>query len=315
MDKAKAQPKTKTRARTKVKAKKAEKAPVTANEPEADPRIERHIEKALVAEPPSGLEFALQYRIIQQLFRPRVFGAENIPEKPCLFVGNHSLLALDGMVLTPVVLKQLGRFLRPMGDRFTFSLPGSEDFFLKRGAVLGHPRVCSALMEAGEDLLVFPGGAHEAVKPKRDLYTLQWKQRYGFVRLAAEHGYTIMPFGMVGPDDFYDHLMEGEDLPDSALGQVLRRLGILSENTRPDLMPPIPVGALGSWFPKLQRCYIGFGKPLDLSKFKGQALSPAKLRSLRSKVAKEIELQLEAMLAERESGREQDGPLRRLLTL
>ncbi len=304
----------KTKTKTKTKTKRAKTAPVKDVQPQDDPRLRRHIEKALAADPPSGIEFELGYRIIQQLFKPRVFGAENLPEKPCLFVGNHSLFALDGMVLNPVMQKQYGRFLRPLGDRFLFSLPSSENLLLSRGAVVGHPQVCSALMEAGHDLLVFPGGAHEAVKPKRDLYTLQWRQRYGFVKLAAQHGYTIMPFGMVGPDDFYDHLIEGEDIPDSALGQLLRRLGLLTEETRPDLLAPIPVGILGSWLPKPQRCYIGLGKPVDLKALKGRSLTPARLRSLRSRVAKEIERQLEDMLAQRELEREQDGLLRRLLT-
>ncbi len=279
-----------------------------------DSGLSRHIEKALATSPPSGLELEANYRIIQQLFKPQVFGATNLPEQPCLFVGNHSLFALDGMVLTPVMQKQFGRFLRPMGDRFLFNLPPAENFFLKRGAVVGHPEVCGALMEAGEDLLVFPGGAHEAVKPKRELYTLQWKQRYGFVKLAAQYGYTIIPFGMVGPDEFYDHLMEGEDLQGSAFGQLLRRFGLLTDDTRPDLMPPIPLGALGSWFPKPQRCYIGLGKPVDLSALKDKKVTPAKLRSIRNKVAKAIEQQLQDLLAQREQQRSKDGLLRRLLT-
>ena len=117
--------------------------------------LARHIQLALAAETPRGLELELSYQFMKRLFKPMVLGADNIPERPCLFVGNHSLFALDGWVISPLFVNpQLGEFL------------------LKRGGVLGHPQVCAALMEAGKDLLVFPGGAYEAVKPASQKYEL-----------------------------------------------------------------------------------------------------------------------------------------------
>ncbi|MFV0277862.1 MAG: hypothetical protein ACK5HY_11835 [Parahaliea sp.] len=50
--------------------------------------------------------------------------------------------------------------------------------------------VCEALMEAGEDLLAFPGGAHEAVDPAAAICELQ-KEHYGFgepIDLSAHSG-------------------------------------------------------------------------------------------------------------------------------
>jgi 1-acyl-sn-glycerol-3-phosphate acyltransferase len=202
-----------------------------------------------------------------------------------------------------------------LGDKFLFTVPSVGDRLLQLGAVMGHPDVCAALMRDGQDLMVFPGGAHEAVKPRRDIYELQWKERYGFVRLAARHGYTIVPFGMVGPDEFYDHLIEGEDLPDSALGQLMRRFGLLDENTRSDMLPPIPVGALGTLFPKPKRCYIGFGEPVDLSRFKGRTPTPKQQRSIRDQVAAQIEAQLSQLLFARAQHGNGDGLLRRVLSL
>lgn len=277
--------------------------------------LARHIAKALEVPAPGGLELEANYRIIKRLFKPTLVGTENIPDRPCLFIGNHSLFALDGMVMQPILQKELGRFVRGLGDRFLFSVDRIGDYVLKRGAVMGHPEVCSALMEDGQDLLVFPGGAHEAVKPASELYSLQWKERFGFVKLAARHGYTIAPFGIVGPDEFYNHLMEGADLPDSALGQVLRRLGILTDDTRSDMLPPIPLGALGSLLPKPQACYIGFGKPVNLARYKGKQLTRKQLQRLRSRVAKEVEEQVARMLLLREQNRGRDGLLRRLLTV
>lgn len=276
--------------------------------------LARHIEMALAVPTPVSSSKDLMYRVIKRLFNPVLVDTDNIPDQPCLFIGNHSLFALDGMVLGPIMLHELGRFLRPLGDRFLWN-SSSEERLLKMGAVIGDQQVGSALMEHGHDLLVFPGGAHEATKTAAEKYTLQWKERYGFVRLAAQHGYNIMPFALVGPDEFYSHLMEGEDLPDSTLGKLLTGLGMLGEDTRADMLPPIPRGALGSLLPRPQRCYLQFGEPIDTSEHAGKTLGKKQLQSLRGRVGGEIERMLAELLLLREQNRGSDGLLRRLLTL
>ena len=286
------------------------------NTPLSEPyRLERHIKQALAAKAPSGLDVEIAYQIVKRVFNPMVTGAQNIPKEPCLFVGNHSLFALDGAIIRPLFLKELQRFPRAMGDKFLFSIQRVADILVKHGVVMGHPEVCSALMDDRQDLLLFPGGAYESVKPKSKLYELQWKERYGFVKLAAMHGYTIMPFGLVGPDDFYGHLMEGQDLPDSALGKLLAHIGLLNDNTRSDIVPPIPIGSLGTPLPKPQRCYLGFGEPINLSRHKGKALSKKTLQSVRAQVAQQIDTQLAELLLIREQDKGKDSLLRRLLTL
>ena len=285
------------------------------NQPLDQQALADHIASALEIEPPSGRKLEITYRLIKRIFNPMVIGAKNIPEQPCLFVGNHSLFALDGMVMGPIMQKELGRFPRSLGDKFLFNVSRVGDYFLKGGTVMGHPQVCSALMESGSDLMVFPGGTHEATKSSGDLYSLLWKERYGFVKLAAMHGYTIMPFGIVGPDEFYGHAMEGHEIPDSLLGKLLTRFGVLNENTRTDVMPPIPVGTLGSLFPKPQRCYLGFGEPVDLSGFAGKKLTKKNMRLIRAQVASEVEAQLSALLLLREQHKGSDSLLRRILTL
>ena len=286
------------------------------NQPLSDKEaLNRHIERALSVQMPQGPDLQFIYRIVKGLFRPVVVGEERIPDRPCLFVGNHSLFALDGWVIGPIFIKELGRFPRGLGDKFLFTIDRVANQILRMGGVMGHPEVCSAMMEAGQDLMVFPGGAHEAVKPAREMYELMWKERYGFVKLAAKHGYTIMPFGIVGPDEFYGHLMEGEDLPESPIGRLLTRFGLLNENTRADMLPPIPVGALGTLFPKPQRIYLGFGEPIDLSAYAGRTPTKKQQREIRQTVADQIEEQLAEMLFLRTQQRGEEGLLRRLLTI
>lgn len=280
-----------------------------------DQVLAEHIESALTIKTPKGKGYKMLYEAVKRIYRPVVLGKERIPEQPCLFVGNHSLFALDGWILAPVMLYESNRFLRGLGDRFLFTLPQTRRLLEKLGAVVGHPDTCNAMMEAGQDLLVFPGGAHEAVKSADQLYELQWKERYGFIKMAAAHGYTIQPFAMVGPDEFYGHLMEGDELLDSPLGTIFKRLGIVTDNTRSDVLPPIPVGALGSLIPKPQRCFIEFGEPLDLSDLKGKRLGKKRLQTLRDTVAEEIDESLRNLLLIREQRRGEDGLLRRILNL
>ena len=286
------------------------------NTPLSDPQaLERHIKQALAVRIPHGLDIEIAYQIVKRIFNPMVTGAQNIPKEPCLFVGNHSLFALDGAIIRPIFLKDLQRFPRAMGDKFLFSIERVANILVKQGIVMGHPDVCGALMDARQDLLLFPGGAYESVKPKSKLYELQWKERYGFVKLAATHGYTIMPFGLVGPDEFYGHLMEGQDLPDTALGKLLTHLGVLNNNTRSDMIPPIPIGSLGTALPKPQRCYLGFGKPINLSQHKGKTLSKKTVQAVRAQAAQAIENQLTQLLIKRERDKGKESFLRRLLTL
>jgi len=277
--------------------------------------LQRHIDRALAMKAPPALAVELVYRMVKGMFNPIVMGAENIPQQPCLFVGNHSLFALDGVIVAPILIKELKRFIRGMGDKFLFSNRHIADMLLANGLVMGHPAVCTALMEDQQDVLVFPGGAYEAVKPISKLYELQWKERYGFVKMAALHGYTIMPFGLVGPDEFYGHLIEGQDLTTSPLGGWLTRLGLLNEGIRYDILPPVPIGSLGTPFPKPQRCYLGFGRPIDLSRYKGKTPARKTLLSIRNQVSTEIETQLSQLLETREQHKGTDSLLRRILTL
>lgn len=275
--------------------------------------LARHIDRALSVTSPSGRAFDIAMAASTSIFKPTLF--DRIPQRPCLFIGNHSLFALDAMILQPAMWAQCGRFIRTMGDRFLFGNDRRDAWMMQSGGVMGHPDVCAALMRAEQDILVFPGGAHEAAKPIRELYRLQWRNRLGFVRLAAHHGYTIMPLGIVGPDEFYGRLLEGEDFDNSLIGKLTQWLGLNSDNERTDVRPLIPAGILGSLLPKPHRVYIGFGEPLNLSQHKGEVLGDSQLIEYRDIVADQINAQIAEMLIKREQLRSQSGLLRKLLTL
>jgi 1-acyl-sn-glycerol-3-phosphate acyltransferase len=235
---------------------------------------------------------------------------QRLPDRPCLFIGNHALFGLDGLVILPVMLQEQQRFLRPMGDRFLFSNPAVAEMLLRRGGTMGHPEVARALMAHDQDILVFPGGAHEAVKSSRDRYTLQWKDRLGFLRLAAEFGYTIVPFGLVGPDEFYEYLLDSDQVV-----ELLARFGLWAEGQRRDAVPPLLRGTFGSLIPRPQACYLSFGEALELPAPGGPAPGRKRLLAWRNTVARRIEEEIGAMLLQRERERSSLGFLRRLASL
>ncbi len=275
--------------------------------------LQRYIDKMLSVPDPQATSRHWGYRLIKNLFDPVFVDSEKLPEQPCLFVANHSIYAVDGPIFGLPMQVEFDRFLRALSDKALWT-EGREDFLLRQGAVLGDPDVCDALMENGKDILVFPGGAHEATKPLYEKYTLKWKDRTGFVRMAAKHGYTIVPTAVIGPEEFYSHLIEGEDLPDSRVGKLLTKLGVLDEDMRTDLLGPVPMGLFGTLFPRPHRCYVQFGDPVDLSEYTGKVPNKKTQNSIKAQVAEDIERMISALFLKRAQERPKDKLWRRLLT-
>ena len=90
------------------------------NQPFDEHGLDEHIATALAVEEPQGRELDIIHAIVKRFFKPTVVGAENIPDRPCLFVGNHSLFALDGMVLGPGDAKRPRALSSPHGGQVPF---------------------------------------------------------------------------------------------------------------------------------------------------------------------------------------------------
>ena len=278
-----------------------------------DEEIDELIEQFLDFDGPDERSYQRLIAFVNRYFSPTVTGVENIPDEPTLFIGNHSMFGLDGMIFLPMLYHETGRFARAMGDNAWFQTFTREGM-IKNGTVLAHPRVCSALMEEGRDLLVFPGGAAEANKTAEEKYNLVWRQRYGFVRMAAQHGYNITPFGLVGPDDWFDHRIEGRDLLDTRLGKLLTRMGV-TEGLREDLLPPLPAGVFSTLLPKPQRCFLAFGEPVSVPNCRGKKTVPMSVqKSVREQTAAQVEQLVADMLLMRTQRKHEEGWVRRLLT-
>ena len=282
---------------------------------ELSPELREHVDRVLRVTPPMGPMVSAGAALARRWFKPTFTGLERLPSKPALFVGNHSFLALDAFVFHLLMHYDYGRFLRPLGDKTLFANQQYADAVISMGAAVGHPDVVLSLMTAGKDVLLYPGGTYEAVKTPEQRYELMWKQRYGFIRLAAKAGYTIVPVAAVGPDEYFDQYLSGPEVQQTQLIQWFIKLGLLSADMRSDLIPPLPAGMLGTMMPKPKPTFFGFGKPLDLSEYQGQDITARQQQALRRRVEASIDLEIKNLLLLRERRRHGDGMLRRILSV
>lgn len=278
--------------------------------PFTEEEIDALIEEFLAIEGPDENVFEKLNKFVDFYFAPTIRGLENIPDKPTLFIGNHAMFGLEGMILLPTFYYKTGRFVRALADNAWFHT-GTGAALQKQGMVLAHPRVCSALMEQGADLLIFPGGAAEANKTADEMYSLVWRERYGFVRMAAQHGYNITPFGHVGTDELYGHAMEGRELLNSWLGKLIQKRGV---SVREDLIPPIPKGMFNTLIPKPQRAYLAFGETIEVPNYGNKAVPIEVQQSIRKQTADEVEALISEMLLLRSQQKHKEGWIRRYLT-
>jgi 1-acyl-sn-glycerol-3-phosphate acyltransferase len=168
-------------------------------------------------------------------------------------------------------------------------------------------------MRRGEHVLVFPGGAREVFKHKGEAYQLIWKERFGFVQLAIEHGYTITPYATVGAEEAFDVLLDSGDYMNTPLGRYLKRTGIADRYLRGgDEFPPLVRGLGLTAVPRPERTYFSIGQPIDMARYRGQEDDHDVLRRARSRVGRSLEQLIVQLRAYRARAKGQ-GALRRML--
>ncbi|PAN13298.1 hypothetical protein PAHAL_2G326900 [Panicum hallii] len=205
-----------------------------------------------------------------------VRGLAGLPrEGPAVLVGYHMLLGLELGPMVTGVLSSTGVHIRGLAHPFMFDknseqiMPDSAHFDHHR--IMGAVPVTAAnfykLLADKEFVLLYPGGAREALHRKGEEYKLFWPDQPEFVRMASRFGATIIPFGVVGEDDICDLLLDYNDLQKlpfyDMLDKVLTRDGLkLRTDSMGELqdqgMHPVVVA------PKVPgRFYIVFGKPIE----------------------------------------------------
>jgi len=254
------------------------------------------------------------YGIVKVFANPVIVGSDNIPEGPVLYIGNHSTMAMDVIVAIPARQKASGRFVRGMSDEIMYRNARLRELIASSGAVMGHATIGDALFKAGKDILLFPGGAYEANKDLHERYTLKWKQRTGFVRMAARHGVPIVPVGIVGPDEWFGRYMNRDNVANSWLGGLIKLGGASDEFLESDQVPPIPRGMFGTLLPRPQRAYVSIGEPISTRAHKGKTLSQKVQQSIRDETRQRLEKCIADMLLLQAQDRDKVSVVRRFLS-
>ena len=215
--------------------------------PETVPELDRAYEYLESRYPPGedpwGLNLKVHRRFLSRChtlyrdyFKVRVFGKENVEDRPYMITANHTgQVALDGMLVDIAFLKEINppRVVRPMLERFMPKIPFVGTWCAESGGVLGDRENCRKLLKWGESVLVFPEGVRGINKPMDKFYELQDFTR-GFYRLAASARIQILPTAVVGAEEFFPLVVQAKFLG--------KYLGIPSIPLSPSLIPlPSPV--------------------------------------------------------------------------
>src|SRR5271166_4002078 len=257
---------------------------------------EGETEAMLAFKPPPLAMLRLWLAPARAWHKPSFIGVERVdPSRATMFVGNHTLYGVQDVPHILYELKRVhGIFPRTLSDRVHFEFPVWRDLLTAFGCVEGTRENCSVLMRAGQHVLVFPGGQREVFKRKNEAYRLVWKERIGFVQLAAAFGYRIVPFASLGADESLHIAVDGRDIMGSPIGKLLQATGIADKYLRGgEALPPLVRGLGLTWIPEPERFFVSFGPPISTSHYQRRAKNVAAMRELRTKVASSIEAQLE----------------------
>ena len=217
-------------------------------------------------------------------FHATLSGAEHIPTHGgALVVSNHALFALDTAVFAALIVRDLGRFPRFLGDRNLWKIPGLRELIEAVGALPGEPHAAASLLRQGELVMVYPGGVDDSLKTSSERYQLKWKARSGFARVALMARVPIVPVVGVGIDDMYSILGHERWLGRRIFGSA-----------RYDL--PLAFGAFGTILPRRAPQKYLVLPPITAH---GDPDSKADVEQLRARVHDALEAHLSVLRAAR----------------
>lgn len=162
---------------------------------------------------------------LREWLQPTIEGIENIPsEEGALLVTNHGHFGIDLPVLLTLILEGTGRGVRSLSDRIVFATPFFRDLAHMMGAVEGEPTAAVRLLQDDQLVLVYPGGAKEALGDPKDAYRLQWESSHGFIRTALRAQKPIIPIAGLGNEELYVQVVSQERVRQSGVGRFISKV-------------------------------------------------------------------------------------------
>jgi 1-acyl-sn-glycerol-3-phosphate acyltransferase len=186
------------------------------------------------------------YPLYKNYFKVRVFGKENVDDRPYMIVSNHSgQIAIDGMLISTAFAMEVDppRILRAMVERFFTGLPFIGSWAAEGGAVLGDRQNCIKLLEKNQSVLVFPEGVRGVSKSTSNYYKVQSFTK-GFFRIALSSNSPVLPVAVVGAEETFPYVYQAKS--------IAKMLGL----------PALPISA--NYLPLPSPIDIYIGKPYEI---------------------------------------------------
>jgi len=196
--------------------------------------------------------------------------------RPVLLVGNHQLFGGDLMPIVREFLQERNTLIRGMAHPTLFrgAFPGQQQMqqtdggiYSKFGALEVSPFSFYEMLKRNETVLLFPGGAREALHGRGENNKLFWPEKVDFVRMAGIFNAIIVPFAAVGVADSVNFVgpdredlkrapawLRGGESAGSRPAMAQARAGVVEDIT-PSFFLPKPQGP--------ERMYIMFQQPID----------------------------------------------------
>jgi 1-acyl-sn-glycerol-3-phosphate acyltransferase len=142
-------------------------------------------------------------RTIWPYHRAEVRGLDRMPAKPgAIYIGNHNgyPYMTEYFLFTSALFARFGMTVYPytLAHDVTLKLPLVNQFLTKYGCVRADRDNARRVLERGESLAIYPGGADELMRPHRERTRLRFQGRLGYVRLALAYNRPIVPVVAVG---------------------------------------------------------------------------------------------------------------------
>lgn len=187
--------------------------------------------------------------LLDHYFRMEVSGWERLPEPPCLVVGIHAggILPIDAYAFGYSWFRHFGMERLPRGTAHDFltSSPVIGDYLRRIGTIPASHEGIGAALDRGQDVILYPGGDLDALRPwwKRD--EVVFGGRKGWIRIALEAQVPIVPVANVGASDTLFVLTDG-----AKIAKALRLDKLLRAKTFP-IGLGFPFGLLPASIPQL----------------------------------------------------------------
>ncbi|KAI8895433.1 hypothetical protein BC833DRAFT_518701, partial [Globomyces pollinis-pini] len=126
-------------------------------------------------------------------------------ESKLIYIGNQQVFGLGTLSIICSVYLKTGKWIRVMAEPSNFSIPIWKHVIEYFGAIdRSRPDAFNQVCESGHPILFYPSGSKEFYKSSIDSkYGIDFKEKHLFsvIHAMQYHGYSTIPFGMVGASD------------------------------------------------------------------------------------------------------------------